>query len=108
MRMTDQPLPQNVTQRAVNMFRQPFAALDALINLAPQFRDKQVKKEIFRIYGLQGLTALEKMQQLAPVIQKLEKTGELTDKWMELGARIGAKAGTSGARYLTQKNNMEE
>lgn len=103
MRMTDQPLPQNVTQRAVNMFRQPFAALDALINLAPQFRDNQVKKEIFRIYGLQGATALEKMQQLAPVIQKLEKTGELTDKWMELGARIGAKAGTSGARYLTQK-----
>jgi hypothetical protein len=108
MRMTDQPLPENVTQRAVNMFRQPVAALDALINLAPQFRDKQVKNEIFRIYGLQGATALEKMQQLAPVIRKLEKTGELRDKWMELGARIGARAGTSGARYLTQRNNMEE
>ena len=105
-RMTDQPLPQNLTQRGLNMFRQPIMALDALISLAPQFRDKQVKNEIYRIYGLQGQTALQKMQQLAPIIQKLEASGELRDRWMEYGARLGAKIGTKSAQQF--KINTEE
>lgn len=105
-RMTDQPLPQNLTQRGLNMIRQPLVALDALISLAPQFRDRQVKNEIYRIYGLQGRTALQKMQQLAPIIQKLEATGELRDRWMEYGARLGAKIGTESAQQI-QANTKE-
>lgn len=102
-RLTDPSGPQNVTQRMVNMFRQPILALDALISLAPQFRDKQVKNEIYRIYGLQGQSALEKMQQLSPIIRKLEESGELRDRWMEYGARAGGKAGSIAARRMSQQ-----
>ena len=81
----------NIFQRGANIFRSAPAALDALIEIAPELKDATLRNEILQVYGMQGLTAYQKMQQLEPVIRKLQKMKGQTDLLARMGSRVGAK-----------------
>ena len=101
----------NIFQRATNVFRSAPAALDALVEMAPELKDTRLKNEILRIYSLQGVSAYRKMQQLEPVIRKMEKLENFSERLTRIGVRVGAKAaerkGMSEMEFTTSKQKRK-